>query len=41
MKNQMTLTGMAIWGYLVVILLNILFWGAIVAVAWHFIAKFW
>ena len=33
MKNQMTLTGMAIWGYLVVILLNILFW--------HFIAKFW
>lgn len=39
--QSMKFSGAVIGGYLVILLLNLVFWGAIIAVAWHFIAKFW
>lgn len=40
-SQSMKFSGAVIGGYLVILLLNLAFWGAIIAVAWHFIAKFW
>lgn len=40
-RNGMSLMGVAISGYLGFLVVGLLFWGAIIAVAWHFIAKFW